>query len=560
MFDDPISGETAPEARASVDAPSCDSGAVFRVDDGAPAPFNEAAASLWRTLSEGDSDALASALTVAAETGEAVEISLPADAGVRVFDLAHLALGELPGLVLCRETTYERNLRAVLAESRRRYKDLVETSSDFAWETGPDGDFVFVSPRGALGYRADDLVGQAPARFVVVADGAADGAEDQAAAPFHARERMDRVEIWFRRADGEPACLELTCAPLVDESGAWRGARGVCRDITGERERDAALAEARNRERLHAYVMHAIHDEVDPAKTLAGAAAAVARVFAAAAVQIYRFDGAPRHLPAAEWGAAPDGAGFEPALRRIESGEPDVEAEAGSHRVLLAGTRYRGEVSGALCAFREAGAPSWTEGERRLLCAAAGQVAIAIEQVAHHESLRRLSRTDPLTGLLNRRAFFDGVSKRLAVAGGRDRPGALIYLDLDNFKRVNDSLGHQKGDQVLRAVAELLTKKARTGDLVARLGGDEFALWLDGSDREGAEAKARVLLAGAAELRPFSAARDRPLGFSIGVAPYRTGNGEDMASLVARADGAMYDVKHAGKGDYRVAPPPDGGK
>lgn len=187
---------------------------------------------------------------------------------------------------------------------------------------------------------------------------------------------------------------------------------------------------------------------------------------------------------------------------------------------------------------------------------AADQVAIAIEQVAHHESLRRLSRTDALTGLLNRRAFFEEVEGRIVQARRRGRSGALVYVDLDNFKLVNDRLGHQQGDEALRAVAEMLMLNARSGDLVARLGGDEFALWLDGADEAGAANKAEQLLdqcAGLAE--DYSPDGDRRLGMSLGIAPYFAATDEDLENLIGRADFAMYEAKRDGKGGFHIAAP-----
>jgi diguanylate cyclase (GGDEF)-like protein len=128
----------------------------------------------------------------------------------------------------------------------------------------------------------------------------------------------------------------------------------------------------------------------------------------------------------------------------------------------------------------------------------------------------------------------------------------LIYVDLDNFKLVNDRFGHQRGDAALKAVAEILSGTARAGDLVARLGGDEFALWLDGADVEGAAAKARLLLERAGSLAQYSGDAEHRLGFSIGIAPHAADAAEAIEALVARADAAMYAAKQSGKGNYAV--------
>ena len=153
------------------------------------------------------------------------------------------------------------NLRDALTESRQRYKDLVEISSDFAWEVGPEGSFVFVSSAGALGWNADDILGRSPEDFIHEFPGVVD---DAGANPFVARHPIQDGEVWFKRADGSRACLAISVRPIIGGGGEWLGARGICRDVTEDRERDAALARAHVRERLTGYIIRTIRDEVDP--------------------------------------------------------------------------------------------------------------------------------------------------------------------------------------------------------------------------------------------------------------------------------------------------------
>ena len=126
-----------------------------------------------------------------------------------------------------------------------------------------------------------------------------------------------------------------------------------------------------------------------------------------------------------------------------------------------------------------------------------------------------------------------------------------FYVDLDNFKPVNDVHGHAQGDLVLKKLAGLLTDNSRAGDIPARFGGDEFALWLEETDETSAVAKANALLSASAGLRRFSGAAARPLGISIGIAiSDPAAEAEDLKALIARADEAMYRAKRAGKGGY----------
>lgn len=181
------------------------------------------------------------------------------------------------------------------------------------------------------------------------------------------------------------------------------------------------------------------------------------------------------------------------------------------------------------------------------------------ETARRHDALERmveLANHDALTGLANRRNVFEAVGRALARAARSGQVGALLYLDLDGFKPVNDGLGHAAGDQVLREVAERLRGLVRESDLPGRLGGDEFAILLEALDGpDGAATVAEKVLAALAE--PIVVAEsDQPVtvGASIGIACFGGPCGlPDRDALVRRADDAMYDAKLAGKGTWHQA-------
>ncbi|MGY1727883.1 diguanylate cyclase domain-containing protein [Geodermatophilus sp. SYSU D01062] len=171
---------------------------------------------------------------------------------------------------------------------------------------------------------------------------------------------------------------------------------------------------------------------------------------------------------------------------------------------------------------------------------------LAADLAAREAQLRHLAFSDPLTGLANRSLFLDRLKHALALHARDMRPVAVVFLDLDDFKAVNDTLGHAAGDELLLRVAERLTGALRGGDTVARLGGDEFAALLeDGGDP--LEAAARLTAAMAV---PFTVAgRTRAVGASTGVVALTAGDAAVGADeLMARADAAMYAAKRAGKG------------
>jgi diguanylate cyclase (GGDEF)-like protein/PAS domain S-box-containing protein len=158
---------------------------------------------------------------------------------------------------------------------------------------------------------------------------------------------------------------------------------------------------------------------------------------------------------------------------------------------------------------------------------------------------------DQLTGLPNRALFLDRLDVALAQARREGTSLAVMFLDLDDMKSINDTFGHVVGDRVLTAVGERLVSVVRGGDTVARVGGDEFLVLLAGSDAEAADLVPRKILERISE--PLTIDRDSLyLTTSIGVASY-PGDGEDAETLIRNADGAMYRVKEAGGHDVQIA-------
>ncbi|MBT4740635.1 MAG: GGDEF domain-containing protein [Rhodospirillaceae bacterium] len=160
-----------------------------------------------------------------------------------------------------------------------------------------------------------------------------------------------------------------------------------------------------------------------------------------------------------------------------------------------------------------------------------------------------------MTGLLNRGAFLEALTRQLHHLGREPDNAALMYLDLDNFKAVNDTKGHQAGDEALLKLRDILIQQTRPTDLVSRLGGDEFAVYLTGANTDIAESRATKFLEAAEELKAFSGSPDKPLGLSIGLAVLDRDKPEPLDKLLARADSAMYDAKRSGKGQFAIAPP-----
>ncbi|HER26108.1 MAG TPA: PAS domain S-box protein, partial [Rhodospirillales bacterium] len=342
-------------------------------------------------------------------------------------------------MVLSHDNTMERNLRSALVESRQRYKDLVEVSSDFSWEVNEDGTFSFVSPGGVLGFTPEQLIDHRPQDFVL-------NAEDYNPLLFLSDRNERNVEIWMRTSRGNSACVVGSSRPLTDNNGKWMGARGICRDITLEREREAALRSAREREQLLNRIVKSIRDEVSPLNMLNNAAATTSQALGASGCHIYRNDAEEGLVLAAEYGELVEPEEAQKYLKELNVDSSTVSVVAEPWRVLVTPTNYRQQLNGAICIWKPLDDNDWDANYFILLGDVANQIGIANEQSANHERIVNLSRTDGMTGLLNRRAFFEDELPRRFTRLEQDGQGAaLFYLDMDNFKLVNDIHGHQRG-------------------------------------------------------------------------------------------------------------------
>jgi len=522
---------------------------VFALDSaGHVLHANEAAAPLIEALQHGRLPVLPGAVAQVLSTGIAVAETgaFVGSDGQKFFDLVVVPTLEGAVLVVGRDVTLESNLRSTLIESRQRYKDMVDISSDFAWEIGPDGAFMFVSPRGALGHPPDRLLGRRPEEFVDNDSGR------EGTLPFSSETAVEEAEVWMRRVDGSRACLLVSSAPLLDSEGIRRGARGVCRDVTGERERDAALARANNREKLLAHIVRTINDVIDPTDVLPIAAESISRALGGAGCQLFRRDDEGYYV-AGSYGVVDRGISI-PTL----FGDAEVMKQTVDGRLVRGVlTRHRQQSNGAVIVWCEDEILPWGEDENLLLTEIGEQMGIANEQIANHERMLTLSQTDALTGLFNRRAFFDELSRRFSRMSREDRSAALIYLDLDNFKVVNDRFGHHRGDEALLAVRGILKQHTRPADLLARLGGDEFAIWLEGADEQAAVRRCQQIIEAGVGLAHLTGSPEVPLTMSLGLAIHEPNNPENLQQLLVRADQAMYAVKRDGKGRFAIAEPAD---
>ena len=349
-----------------------------------------------------------------------------------------------------------------LRESEERFRSLVEGVTDYAvYPLDPDG-LIEGWNEGAermYGYSREEMHGEPVTKLLRPGD-TTDNAEVLRRAENEGRAEL---EAWRVRADGTAFLANVIITPLRARSGRLRGFATITRDVTERTRAQEALREAEERFR--------------------GA-------FEAAPTGIALIDLSPEtvgHFLQVN-AALCDIAGrssedlLSTSLQSISHPE-DVKQETELLRDLLGGTVHRQSIEGRF--MRPEGEVVWASVSASIVRDANGSPLYAIVQLQDVSERKRfegqlqyLADHDALTGLLNRRRFEQELRQQVALADRHEAPGAVLVIDLDNFKYVNDTLGHAIGDELIGRVATLVASCLRRTDTVARLGGDEFAVLL----------------------------------------------------------------------------------
>ncbi len=373
------------------------------------------------------------------------------------------------------------------------------------------------------------------------------------------------VELQGRRKDGTDVPVELSLATWTTTDGTFFS--GIIRDITERKRAEDARRRHARALALRAEVSAALSESTTLRAMLHRCSEATIRHLDAALTRIWLLDERENvlHLQAC--------AGLSTALDG-----PDARVPVGQQRTGLIAQERRPYLTDDLWSDPHLGANAWMTqqglvayagypllvAERVVgvlalcarqplaadtldaLAAIVDAIAQGIERRRAAEALRHQALHDALTGLPNRTLPHDRLEQALR-ADARDAGGlALLLFDLDRFKEVNDTLGHQAGDLLLQEVAARVRGAVRASDTVARLGGDEFAVLLPGADAAGAVAATHTLLAALATPIALDG-QSLACTASIGIALAPT-HGTDVATVLRRADVAMYVAKRAGSG------------
>jgi len=434
-------------------------------------------------------------------------------------------------IVLVADVSERRGAELALKASEALYRSLVETSNDLVWSTDREGRWTYLNPqavRRIYGGRPDEHLGR------VWHESATPPLRERDAAVLErvlAGEPVHRHDTRHQRRDGSGVDLSFNAVPLRDAQGAIVGATGTARDISEERAAAAALHESVEKLRLAVDAAELVYWEWDQASgELHWGRNPMGRL----GVQ----DG--RTVPWSEYLASVHPEDRERYLDDARAAWLRNETYAAEYRVVA----REGQVI-------------WIAAHGKRLADATGSTSRMIgvsqditERKRREEADRHLAYHDTLTGLPNRRLLDDRLRQALYLAQRRDARLAVMLVDLDDFKQVNDRFGHRAGDAVLREVATRLAGCVRKADTLARQGGDEFVVVIpEVAQQMDCQAVAdKILRALASPARVEG--EDLRLGASIGVSLYPADAGDGEA-LLRNADAAMYRAKHAGGNQIR---------
>ncbi|MBL4740973.1 MAG: diguanylate cyclase [Sneathiella sp.] len=527
---------------------------------------------LLSSLKEIENSKLGQAIVTALSTNTPSHYTFTYGEGdvIEVVDLTLLPILAPEKLVLVtgKSATLQRNLTSALVSSRQMFKDLVTCSAEFVWETDSAGRFQFVSPRGAIGFTVAELDGRKASNLIVQLEheessepgSGVDGSEIAASSPFDTDIPVHEQIVWLQGKSGELFCMRVSSIPVFDDQGNRTGCRGAGHDITDEVRQRERLEKHAAQEKMLEAIIDAIRLEINPERLFKVAATGACEALNSTRIWLGRRNSA--NVLEVGFKSRIDDAiearlfdWFDSQLEKPSGVYSLTCFSEGPWQIIVSPIFSAEQIEGVIALVRQEGVTEIDDSEQRLLRLLSDHLGVALIQVKAREKLELLSHTDELTGLWNRRAFHENVKKRLAQISRVGTENALLYIDLDNFKPVNDRFGHKKGDAVLKGISTMLNKNVRTGDFVSRLGGDEFAIWLQDVNEEKAVAKAMELQKKCCELSEQLKIGEPALGLSIGIGLVDGSRHEKLEELLARADAAMYEVKSKGKGTFSVACP-----
>lgn len=434
-------------------------------------------------------------------------------------------------IVTYSDTSERHAAERALRKSEAMYRNLVETSNDLIWSVDAEGRWTYLSPVAAsriYGCPPGDLLGREFGEML------AQETTERDMAVFRrilAGESVFDHLTRHRRGDGSHVDLSFNAVPLRDARGAVVGATGTARDVTAEKA--AAAAQYENVEKLRLAVD-------------------------AAELMYWEWE---RDTDQLHWGRDPSTLVGTTGGRNARWSEYLEIVHPEDRDRYLATVNAAWEQAGVCTneyrVIRHDGRVAWLSSRGKTLADSAGKVYRMIgvsqditERKRQEEEARFLAYHDTLTGLPNRRLLDDRLRQATFLAQRRDTRVAVMVIDLDHFKQVNDALGHRAGDAVLREAAHRIAGCVRKADTLARHGGDEFVVVIPDLHQDGDSQVVAEKILRALEPAFRVDGRDFTIGASIGISVFPTDAG-DGEGVLRNADVAMYRAKQLGRNNYR---------
>ena len=432
-----------------------------------------------------------------------------------------MLLLEGANLLLEREIRQHTLTQEDLAASNERFRNLVEATSDWVWEVDENAVYTYVSPkiRELLGFDPHEVIGRTPFDLMPPEEAERVRCEFGALAAGHQPFAM--LVNTNRHKDGRAVVLETSGMPIVDAAGVFRGYRGIDRDVTHRVSTEERIRKL--------------------SRVVEQTANAVMITDVRGTIEYVN----PKFCELSGYAAA-EVIGENPRI--LKSGEQPAQVYSEMWEALRTGMPWMGEFHNR----RKDGSYFWClqsvsaiRNDREEITHFVSVMEDIDSRKLAESTIRRLAYYDALTELPNRRLFMDRFGHAVAAAQRAGTSIALLYLDVDRLKNVNDSLGHAVGDALIRAVAGRISAAVRQEDTVARLEGDEFAI-LVGGVRDTSDAARTVEHIALALRKPFLALEHELFATcSIGVSLYPQ-DGTDIDQLNRAADIALHQAKAHG--------------
>lgn len=452
-------------------------------------------------------------------------------------------------MLVARDTTVADKMTQALLDSRSLFKGLLDRAVDLSFEVDSNRVFTFLSPSNAFGLGLDNWLGRRSDEFFWC-----DG-QLPARNPFSARSDATYDSVAVDLGDGKKRWVSFSVEPVFDGE-VFMGVRGVCRDVSNQVEDGRQTRMDNVRLALQQRIVSLLNTAHTAEELLDSASTELLEVLRAE--QVWAVVKHPEGLvPAAVCGDSTFLPNIEQLWEDLENMEnPIAEISDGDMPHLAVRLEEAGKTIGMLVMCRDTQMFPWSEQERTLLSDIIASLAAAFGKAQLINRLERLSSLDELTGIMNRRAFVEAVERRLRHQCRSGQSGCLLFIDLDHFKEVNDTLGHKAGDNAIKLVADTMQTLVRACDIVGRYGGDEFVIWVEDIQPADAALKARILIDAMPGIREKIGGDQLKLSASVGVCPSVPGIDLSFAHMSERADAALYEVKKAGKSNVALAEAP----